>query len=99
LLLVTPYDRLDKVAQDHFPFLPVRWLMKNTYDSAGAAAQLGGLPVAIMQADEDEVIPAARTQALVAAFPTKPAIWWHVPTTHNGVWERPELCSFVRQGG
>lgn len=99
LLLVTPYDRLDRVAQDHFWFLPVRWIMKNTYDSAGAAAQLSGVPVAILQADQDEVIPAARTQALVAALPQKPMIWWHVPASHNGVWDRPELCSFVRQGG
>jgi hypothetical protein len=98
LLLVTPYDRLDLVAQDHFPYLPVQWLMKDTYDSAAAASQLGGLSVAILQADQDEIISSVRTRALVAAFPNKPSKWLHVPTSHNGVWERPELCSFVRQG-
>jgi uncharacterized protein len=98
LLLVTPYDRLDLVAHDHFPYLPVRLLMRDTYDSAGAAAQLHGVPVAILQADQDEIISSERTQALAAAFPNKPSRWLHVPTSHNGVWERPELCSFVRQG-
>ncbi|GLQ97286.1 alpha/beta hydrolase [Dyella mobilis] len=98
LLLVTPYDRLDLVAQDHYPYLPVRWLMRDTYDSAAAAANLRNVPVAILQADQDEIISAARTQALVAAFPSKPVRWLHVPTSHNGVWERPELCSFVKRG-
>jgi uncharacterized protein len=99
LLLITPYDRLDLVAKDHFPYLPVRWLMRDTYDSAAAARQLGDLPVAILQADQDEIISAERTLALVAALPVKPLVWQHVPTTHNGVWERPELCAFVRKGG
>jgi uncharacterized protein len=98
LLLVTPYDRLDLVARDHVPYLPVRWFMRDTYDSAAAAAKLGALPVAILQADQDEIISSARTRALVAALPAKPSAWWHVPTSHNGVWERPELCRFVRQG-
>jgi uncharacterized protein len=98
LLLVTPYDRLDRVAQDHVPYLPMRWLMRDTYDSAAAAAQLGDLPVAILQADQDEIISPERTRTFVAALPNKPSRWLHVPTSHNGVWERPELCSFVRQG-
>ncbi|WP_233840431.1 hypothetical protein [Dyella sp. 2HG41-7] len=98
LLLVTPYDRLDLVARDHFPYLPVRLLMKDTYNSAAAVAQLRGVSVAVLQADQDEIISSARTRALVAALPSGPTRWLHVPTSHNGVWERPELCSFVRQG-
>jgi uncharacterized protein len=98
LLLVTPYDRMDLVAQDYLPNWPVKWLVSDTYDSAGAAAKLGGLPVAFLQADDDEIITAARTQALAAAFPSPPSPWWHVSTTHNGVWDEPELCKFVRQG-
>jgi uncharacterized protein len=99
LLLITPYDRLDLVAQDHFPYLPVRWFMLDTFDSITAAKQLEGTPIALLQADQDEIIAAQRTQALAAALPSKPIIWQHVPTTHNGVWERPELCEFVRRGG
>lgn len=98
LLLITPYDRLDLVAHDHFPHLPVRWLMRDTYNSAAAARQLGGVPVALLQADQDEIISRTRTHALAAALPTPPISWQHLPTTHNGVWDQPELCEFVRQG-
>jgi pimeloyl-ACP methyl ester carboxylesterase len=98
LLLITPYDRLDLVAKDHFPYLPVRWIMRDTYDSVAAAKQLGGIPVALLQADQDEIISSERTRALAAALPEKPMLWQHVPSSHNGVWERRELCEFVRQG-
>ena len=99
LLLVTPYDRLDLVAQDRFPYLPTHLLMHDTFDSAAAAAKLGGVPVSLLQADRDRIIAAARTRALAAAFPTPPVLWWHAPTGHNGVWDDPTLCRFVRQGG
>jgi pimeloyl-ACP methyl ester carboxylesterase len=98
VLLVTPYDRLDLVGQEYLPQLPVRWLMRDVYDSASAAARLGKTPVAFLQADQDEVISAARTRALASALPNPPSPWWHVPTTHNGVWSQPALCEFVRQG-
>jgi dienelactone hydrolase len=99
LLLVTPYDRMDLVAQDYLPNWPVKWLVSDTYDSAGAAAKLGDLPVAFLQADDDEIIAADRTRALAAALPRPPSPWLHVDSTHNGIWKMPELCSFVRQGG
>jgi uncharacterized protein len=99
LLLITPYDRLDLVAHDHFPYLPTSWLMRDNYDSASAAKQLNGIPVALLQADNDEIIFAARTRALADALPTAPTTWRHVPTTHNGVWDSPELCRFIRDGG
>jgi len=99
LLLITPYDRLDLVAHDHFPYLPVRWLMRDTYDSASAARQLGNVPVALLQGDQHEIISQIRTRARATALPTPPIAWQHVPTTHNGVWDRPELCEFVRRGG
>ncbi len=98
LLLVTPYDRMDLVAQDYLPNWPVKWLISDRYDSANAAAKLGDLPVAFLQADHDEIIAAERTRALAAALPRPPSPWWHVDSTHNGIWEMPELCSFVRQG-
>lgn len=99
LLLITPYDRLDLVAHDHFPYLPTRWLMRDTYDSASAAKLSDGVPVALLQTDDDVIIFTARTQARAAAFPAKPTVWRHIAATHNGVWDHPELCRFVRDGG
>ena len=33
LLLITPWDRLEHVAVYHYPWLPVKWLLRDHYDS------------------------------------------------------------------
>src|SRR5690349_4017307 len=33
LLLITPWDRLEHVAAYHYPWLPVKWLLRDRYDS------------------------------------------------------------------
>lgn len=67
LVLVTPFDSLVNVAKAHFRFLPVGLLMLDRYDSAGRAGRIEA-PVLIVIADDDEIIPRARPEALVAAF-------------------------------
>jgi pimeloyl-ACP methyl ester carboxylesterase len=58
LLLVTPFTRLGDVAAHHYPFLPVRVLLSERYDSVAALARYRG-PVAFLLAGRDEVVPAA----------------------------------------
>lgn len=58
LLLVTPFTRLADVAAHHYPFLPVRLLLSERYDSVSALARYHG-PVAFLLAGRDEVVPTA----------------------------------------
>jgi pimeloyl-ACP methyl ester carboxylesterase len=67
LVLVTPYDSLAAVAASHYPVFPVRWLMRDQYDSVRIAPNLA-LPTTIIAAGRDEVIPMANTRRLQAAF-------------------------------
>ncbi len=46
LVLVTPFDSLVNVASSHFRWLPVRWLMRERYDSASRAPAVVGAGVA-----------------------------------------------------
>ncbi len=69
LVLVTPFDSLVAVATDHFRYLPVTWLMRDRFESAGRAASIG-CPVLVVIAGGDEIISRARSDALVAAFRT-----------------------------
>ena len=41
LLLITPWDRLERIAGFHYPGLPVKWLLRDRYDSAGHPAAFG----------------------------------------------------------
>jgi alpha-beta hydrolase superfamily lysophospholipase len=68
LVLVTPFDSLVNVARSHFGYLPVGLLMHDRYESASRAHDVRA-PVLIIIAADDEIIPRARTEALVAAFP------------------------------
>lgn len=65
LVLVTPFDSLRAVAGDAFPWLPVGAFFRNEIDAAAALAG-SDVPVAIIAAANDEIIPARRTDALRA---------------------------------
>ena len=58
LLLVTPFTSLTDVAAGHYPFLPVRALLRERYDSLVALEDYRG-PVAFLIAGSDEIVPAA----------------------------------------
>jgi pimeloyl-ACP methyl ester carboxylesterase len=55
LLLVTPFSSLADVAAHHYPYLPVRTLLSERYDSVEALAHYRG-PVAFLIAGRDEVV-------------------------------------------
>jgi pimeloyl-ACP methyl ester carboxylesterase len=68
LLLITPWDRLEHVASHHYPWLPVRWLLDDAYDSAAALATFGK-PVLVVVAERDTIVPPQFGAALHAALP------------------------------
>lgn len=82
LVLVTPFDNLANVAQAHFPWLPVRLLMLDRYDSAGHAPAIEE-PTLVVIAERDEIIPRARTDALVDAFNDRPQVRVLKGARHN----------------
>ncbi len=67
LVLVTAFDSLVNVAKEYFRWLPLGLLLKDRYDSARHASAVSA-PVLVVVAGEDEIIPRARSQALVSAF-------------------------------
>lgn len=68
LVLVTPFDSIENVAGGLYPFLPVRLLLLDKFDSASRIAGVRA-PTLVVVAEHDEVIPRARTDALVAKLP------------------------------
>jgi len=67
LLLLTPFDSMVSVAAIHYPWLPVRWLLRDRYDSVAALRQWSG-PLVIVTAERDEVVPARLGRALYQSF-------------------------------
>ena len=99
LVLVTPFDSMADVAQAHYPWLPVRPLVKDRYDSIAHLARQGA-PVLIVRAGRDQVVPAANTRRLIASLPRPPQVLELPEADHNTVQEFPaygaSLTAFLR---
>jgi hypothetical protein len=93
LLLLTPYTTLPDVGAAAFPWLPVRLLMRDRFDSVARAKGVA-MPVTIIHGTDDEVIPFRLGQALSTAFAH--ATFVEVPGGHhNDLWDRPEVVATV----
>ena len=69
IVLVTPFDKLTRVAADHFPLLPVGLILGKTWDNSRALTAYKG-PIEIFGAKEDQIIPVNHAQALAASLPS-----------------------------
>ena len=102
LVLVTPFDSMAAVAQTHYPWLPVKWLVQDRYESTRYVAKYAG-PVLVVRAGRDQVIPAAHTDRLIAAFATPPRVLDLPAADHGTVAADPAygraLASFVAAAG
>ncbi len=67
LVLVTPYDSLQELAARQFPYLPVRWLLRDKYESWRYAPRVSA-PTLVLAAEHDEVIPRSSTERLYSRF-------------------------------
>ena len=67
LLLITPWDRLERVAAHHYPWLPVDWLLRDRYASTDHLASFGR-PVWVAVAERDRIVPAHLGIALYEAL-------------------------------
>ncbi len=56
LFLLTPYDSIADVAQTHYPLIPVRYLVKDRFDSIVLAKKIK-IPTLIVTAEFDQVVP------------------------------------------
>lgn len=63
LILVTPFDTLKALAREHYPWLPVRLLLRHHMDVAGDLAAVTA-PVAVIAASEDTIVPPRRTEVV-----------------------------------
>jgi uncharacterized protein len=69
LLLDRTFDSLVGAAGDNYPWLPVRWIMRNRYPSADRLARLD-IPVFISHFRNDELVSIERSRRLFAASPS-----------------------------
>jgi pimeloyl-ACP methyl ester carboxylesterase len=96
LVLVTPYHSMEEIAAGHYPYIPVRWLLKDKFESWRYTARITA-PTLIVAAEHDEVIPRASTKSLFRHF--LPGIARMVVlrgTGHNSISNSPEYMPLLQ---
>jgi pimeloyl-ACP methyl ester carboxylesterase len=96
LVLVTPYDSILDLAAQQFPVFPVRWLLKDKYESWRYAPRVTA-PTLVLVAEHDEVIQAWSTQRLMSRFqPGVASMRVIVGAGHNTISESPAYIPALR---
>ena len=88
LILITPFDSIQNVAQAMYPIYPMSILLKDKYDSLARVGDIKAQAM-IIAAQEDEVINIRHTKRLVEEFPKD--IIFHVIENvgHNNISNSP----------
>ena len=96
LVLVTPYDSLGDVAAHNYPFLPVRWLLRDKFESWKYAPQVTA-PTRIVVAEQDEVSPRTSTDRLRTRFQNGIVSYVVVPGVgHNTISGSADYLSLLK---
>lgn len=93
-ILVTPFDSLASVAADHYPFLPVRLLLRHPFPSTDWAKR-ANVPALIIAADRDAVVPAAHGRKLFDAWAGPKQFHLLPQTGHNDIDMHPDYYRLI----
>lgn len=92
IVLEAPFTSVGDVAAYYYPFIPVRWLLKDTFDSAAIIATVDA-PILVVHGEQDEVIPFIFGKRLFEAALQPKQAYWVREAGHNdladfGLYER-----------
>jgi fermentation-respiration switch protein FrsA (DUF1100 family) len=73
VVLRSPFASLADVGRIHYPFLPVRLLLRDRFDSIDRVAAIGA-PLLVIAGDRDSIVPLRTSRALFDAAP-EPKRW------------------------
>lgn len=96
LILVTPFDSLKAVAGSIYPWLPVGTFFSHEIDAEGGLRG-SRVPVAILAAERDEIIPPDRTDALRGKVPNLVFDRTIPGAGHNDVYHRSDFQHSMRE--
>ena len=98
LVLITPYSSIVELGARHFPYFPVRWLLRDKYESWRYAPKIT-VPTLLIAAEHDEIIPRASTEDLYRRFAPDIASLRVIPDVgHNTLSASPLYIASLIQG-
>ncbi len=84
VFLATPFSSLADAARVHYPYLPVRWMLRERYDNVEALKEYTG-PLFVLAAAHDAVVPARLAQQLYDSYGGPKRLWIEPDADHNSL--------------
>jgi pimeloyl-ACP methyl ester carboxylesterase len=95
MVLITPIDSVESVAAAKYPFLPVRYLIRHPFYACDAASSLH-IPVALLFAENETLVPKKSIRKLKAALPQ--VVFEAVAnSTHYDIIDTPHFVPTLRK--
>ena len=96
LVLRSPFTSLTEIGRYHYPFLPVRWLLRDRYPSLERAGSLS-CPTLVIAGERDSIIPVEQSRRLYAAIPAEKRLVVIAGADHNdeALFDGPQLMQAV----
>lgn len=98
VVMLTPWDSLAAVAGHHYPYLPVRWLLRDRYDTAANLQTFAG-PTVVLIAEHDRTIPSVHGRRLFESLAGKKHLRIFVGADHNSWPAEPTESWWGEVGG
>jgi pimeloyl-ACP methyl ester carboxylesterase len=104
IILITPWDTLAAVAKSLFPFLPVKLILTDKYDSVENLKSFNK-KISVVGAERDEILPIKHAHNLYASLPEGRKKMWVIKGAGHNDWPFyadaslfKEITDFVKKG-
>lgn len=98
LILITPFSGLEDLAAIKMPLFPVRWLLKDKFESSKYAPRIN-VPTLLIVAEHDEIIPRTNTEKLYGQFlPGVASLKVIAGADHNSISQNPDYLKLLASG-
>jgi fermentation-respiration switch protein FrsA (DUF1100 family) len=96
LILRSPFTSLADVGAYHYPWLPVRWLLRDQYPVTAIVRQLQ-LPILVVAGEDDRIIPPIYSEEVFEAAPGRKRLVMIRGADHNddALLDGPELVDAI----
>jgi uncharacterized protein len=98
LILRSPFPSLVDVGRYHYPYLPVRWMLRDRFDCVERIRQIG-CPLLVIAGDRDGIIPMAMSERLFSAAAGPKRMVTIAGADHNdeALSDGPEMMAAIRE--
>jgi pimeloyl-ACP methyl ester carboxylesterase len=96
VILVTPFDSLEDLAQEHFPWAPVSLLLRHRMPTIDFIREITA-PTALIAAGRDTLVPPRRSEPLRRAAPKLVFDRTIAEAGHNDLYSHPAFTIAMRE--